>query len=77
MQIDVLSGLAETLTEGVRFTQAERAELLRIAQGFARNDSAAAADVSTESILGMAGAGETSVGPVCGVAADGCEPQRD
>ena len=39
--------------------QLTQAELLRIAQGFARKDSAAAADVSPETILGMAGAGET------------------
>lgn len=30
MQIDVLSGLAETLTKGVQLTQAERAELFAV-----------------------------------------------
>ncbi len=50
MQIDVLSALAARLTEGSSVTPAERAELLRIAQGFAGKDSAAAADLSPETI---------------------------
>ncbi|MFL5248098.1 MAG: helix-turn-helix transcriptional regulator [Myxococcales bacterium] len=68
LEIDLLSGVAEKLGEGRRLTPAERAEVLRIAQGFACKDSASAAKVSLETIrarrkriyckLGVAGAGE-------------------
>jgi DNA-binding CsgD family transcriptional regulator len=66
--IDALSRLAARLTDTTQLTPAERSELLRIAQGFACKDSAAAAEVSPETIrarrkriyrkLGVAGAGE-------------------
>ncbi len=66
--IDALARLATQLTDTIQLTPAERSELLRIAQGFACKDSAAAAEVSPETIrarrkriyrkLGVAGAGE-------------------
>src|SRR5690242_1517309 len=69
LQIDALTRIAAALTDGKSLTPAERAELLRIAQGFACKDSAAAANVSPETIrarrkriyrkLGTSGAGET------------------
>src|SRR5512143_1949295 len=48
--IDLLSPLAERYTEGVQLTPAERAEVLRIAQGFACKDSAAAAGIASETV---------------------------
>ena len=48
--IDLLSPLATRYTEGVSLTPAERAEVLRIAQGFACKDSAAAAGIASETV---------------------------
>lgn len=71
LEIDVLSAVAEELaaTAKVPLTPYERAEVLRIARGFACKDSAAAAGISPETIrarrkriyrkLGTAGATET------------------
>jgi DNA-binding CsgD family transcriptional regulator len=71
LEIDMLSKVAEKLIASAQFplTPAERAELLRMAQGLACKDSAAAANVSPETIrarrkriyrkLGKGGAGET------------------
>ena len=66
--IDVLSRIADALIDGKHLTPAERAELLRIAQGFACKDSASSANVSPETIrarrkriyrkLGVGGANE-------------------
>src|SRR5512133_3803295 len=50
LNIDVLSRVADALIAGSHLTPAERAELLRIAQGFACKDSAASANVSPETI---------------------------
>jgi DNA-binding CsgD family transcriptional regulator len=68
IDIDVLAPFAAEFTEGTTLTPAERSEVLRIAQGFACKDSAAAADVSPETIrarrkriyrkLGVSGSGE-------------------
>jgi len=64
--VDVLTRLADRLGEGHRLTPAERAEVLRIAQGMACKASAAIASVAPETIrarrkriyrkLGMSGA---------------------
>ena len=66
--IDVLASFVSKFTDGSTLTPAERAEVLRIAQGFACKDSAASAAVSPETIrarrkriyrkLRLAGAGE-------------------
>ena len=48
--IDVLSPLAVKYTEGVSLTPAEHAEVLRIAQGYACKDSAAAAGIASETV---------------------------
>ncbi len=68
IDIDVLSPFASKYMEGTTLTPAERAEVLRMAQGFACKDSAAAANVSPETIrarrkriyrkLHLAGSGE-------------------
>jgi DNA-binding CsgD family transcriptional regulator len=68
IDIDVLAPFAASFTEGTTLTPAERSEVLRIAQGFACKDSAAAAAVSPETIrarrkriyrkLGVSGSGE-------------------
>ena len=50
IDIDILSPFAAKFVEGSNLTPAERAEVLRIAQGFACKDSAAAANVSPETI---------------------------
>ena len=50
IDIDVLAPFAAKFTDGTSLTAAERAEVLRIAQGFACKDSAAAAAVSPETI---------------------------
>jgi DNA-binding CsgD family transcriptional regulator len=67
-EIDVLAPFVAKFTNGSSLTPAERAEVLRIAQGFACKDSAAAAGVSPETIrarrkriyrkLNLAGCGE-------------------
>jgi DNA-binding CsgD family transcriptional regulator len=66
--IDILSPVVSRFMEGTTLTPAERSEVLRLAQGFACKDSAAAAGVSPETIrarrkriyrkLGMPGANE-------------------
>ncbi len=66
--IDILSPVVTKFLEGTTLTPAERSEVLRLAQGFACKDSAAAAGVSPETIrarrkriyrkLGMPGANE-------------------
>ena len=48
--IDLLSPMATKFTEGVALTPAERAEILRIAQGYACKDSAAAAGIASETV---------------------------
>src|SRR6266540_6865429 len=68
IDIDLLAPFGAKFMEGTNLTPAERAEVLRMAQGFACKDSAAAADVSPETIrarrkriyrkLHVAGAGE-------------------
>jgi len=68
IDIESLSPFAEKCLAGNRLTPAERAEVLRMAQGFACKDSAAAAGVSPETIrarrkriyrkLELAGSGE-------------------
>ncbi len=50
IDIEILSPFAAKFMEGTKLTPAERAEILRIAQGFACKDSAAAAGVSPETI---------------------------
>jgi DNA-binding CsgD family transcriptional regulator len=47
---DILAPVASRLLDRARLTPAERAEVLRIAQGFACKDSAAAAGVSPDTI---------------------------
>jgi DNA-binding CsgD family transcriptional regulator len=66
--IDILSPVVSRFVDGTALTPAERSEVLRLAQGFACKDSAAAAGVSPETIrarrkriyrkLGMPGANE-------------------
>lgn len=68
IDIDVLSPFAAKFMEGSTLTPAERAEVLRMAQGFACKDSAAGANVAPETIrarrkriyrkLRLGGAGE-------------------
>lgn len=50
INIDILTPFAAKFMQGTSLTPAERAEVLRIAQGFACKDSAAAAGVSPETI---------------------------
>ena len=50
IDIEILAPFAERCFAGHHLTRAERAEVLRMAQGFACKDSAAAADVSPETI---------------------------
>ncbi len=50
MDLEILTPFAAKFLEGTTLTPAERAEVLRIAQGFACKDSAAAAGVSPETI---------------------------
>ena len=50
IDIEILTPFAAKFMEGSTLTPAERAEVLRIAQGFACKDSAAAAGVSPETI---------------------------
>ncbi len=50
IDIDILSPFAAKFMEGTNLTPAERAEVIRMAQGFACKDSAAAANVSPETI---------------------------
>src|SRR5574342_737828 len=50
IDIEILTPFAAKFLEGTSLTPAERAEVLRIAQGFACKDSAAAAGVSPETI---------------------------
>ncbi len=68
IEIETLSPFATKFMEGTTLTPAERSEVLRMAQGFAGKDSAAAANVSPETIrarrkriyrkLNLAGSGE-------------------
>jgi DNA-binding CsgD family transcriptional regulator len=68
IDVDILSPFAARFMEGTTLTPAERSEVLRMAQGFACKDSAAAANVSPETIrarrkriyrkLHLAGSGE-------------------
>jgi DNA-binding CsgD family transcriptional regulator len=68
IDIEILSPFAAKFMEGTTLTPAERAEVLRMAQGFACKDSAAGANVSPETIrarrkriyrkLDLGGAGE-------------------
>jgi len=50
IDIEILTPFAARFMEGTTLTPAERAEVLRIGQGFACKDSAAAAGVSPETI---------------------------
>ena len=50
IDIEVLSPFSARFMEGTSLTPAERSEVLRMAQGFACKDSAAAAGVSPETI---------------------------
>ncbi len=50
IDVDVLAPFAARYMEGSSLTPAERAEVLRMAQGFACKDSAASAGVSPETI---------------------------
>jgi DNA-binding CsgD family transcriptional regulator len=50
IDVEILAPFAAKYMEGGRLTPAERAEVLRMAQGFACKDSAAAAGVSPETI---------------------------
>jgi len=50
IEIEILAPFAAKFMEGSTLTPAERAEVLRMAQGFACKDSASAADVSPETI---------------------------
>jgi len=68
IDVEILSPFTAKFLEGSTLTPAERAEVLRVAQGFACKDSAAAASVSPETIrarrkriyrkLDVSGAGE-------------------
>lgn len=68
IEIEILSPFAAKFMEGTTLTPAERAEVLRMAQGFACKDSAAGANVAPETIrarrkriyrkLDLGGAGE-------------------
>ena len=50
IDVEVLTPFAAKFMEGTNLTPAERSEVLRMAQGFACKDSAAAAGVSPETI---------------------------
>src|SRR5512141_1022235 len=50
IDIDILTPFAAKFMEGTNLTPADRSEVLRLAQGFACKDSAAAAGVSPETI---------------------------
>jgi DNA-binding CsgD family transcriptional regulator len=50
IDIEILSPFADKFMQGTTLTPAERSEVLRVAQGFACKDSAAAANVSPETI---------------------------
>ena len=50
IDVEILAPFAARFMEGTSLTPAERAEVLRIAQGFACKDSAAAAGISPETI---------------------------
>jgi DNA-binding CsgD family transcriptional regulator len=50
IDIEILAPFAAKFMEGTTLTPAERSEVLRMAQGFACKDSAAAADISPETI---------------------------
>jgi DNA-binding CsgD family transcriptional regulator len=50
IDVEILSPFAAKFMEGTTLTPAERAEVLRMAQGFACKDSAGAADISPETI---------------------------
>ena len=68
IDVDTLAPFTAKFLEGSTLTPAERTEVLRLAQGFACKDSAAAANVSPETIrarrkriyrkLGVPGSGE-------------------
>jgi DNA-binding CsgD family transcriptional regulator len=68
IDVEILAPFAAKFMEGTTLTPAERSEVLRMAQGFACKDSAAAANVSPETIrarrkriyrkIDVAGAGE-------------------
>ncbi len=68
IDIEILAPFAAKYMEGTTLTPAERAEVLRMAQGFACKDSAAGANVAPETIrarrkriyrkLDLGGAGE-------------------
>src|SRR5512143_711280 len=68
IDVEVLTPFTARFLEGTNLTPAERSEVLRLAQGFACKDSAAAASVSPETIrarrkriyrkLDVAGSGE-------------------
>ena len=68
INVEILLPVVTRYLEGTRLTPAERAEVLRMAQAFAGKDSAAAANVSPETIrarrkriyrkLDISGAGE-------------------
>ena len=50
IDVEILAPFAARYMEGTSLTPAERSEVLRMAQGFACKDSAAAAGVSPETI---------------------------
>ena len=50
IDVEVLTPFTARFLEGTNLTPAERSEVLRLAQGFACKDSAAAANVSPETI---------------------------
>lgn len=50
IDIEILAPFAAKFMEGTTLTPAERAEVIRMAQGFACKDSATAANVSPETI---------------------------
>src|SRR5512141_1191540 len=68
IDVEILAPFTARFLEGTNLTPAERSEVLRLAQGFACKDSAAAANVSPETIrarrkriyrkLGVPGSGE-------------------
>jgi DNA-binding CsgD family transcriptional regulator len=50
IDVEILTPFTARFLEGTNLTPAERSEVLRLAQGFACKDSAAAANVSPETI---------------------------
>ena len=50
IDIEILTPFAAKFMEGTSLTPAERAEVLRIAQGYACKDSAAAAGIASETV---------------------------